>query len=106
MGLISSRFPHAHGADSRSTSVPPLNLEGDRSQSLVDDKRLSTSETVAHSGSKTFATRSKDVNEDLHLDEEIWTEVGFEGIVGQSSALRQALRLIETVATGDSTVLV
>jgi formate hydrogenlyase transcriptional activator len=30
---------------------------------------------------------------------------GFEGIVGQSSAIRQVLQLVETVATGDSTVL-
>jgi formate hydrogenlyase transcriptional activator len=39
------------------------------------------------------------------LDEEIRGELCFEGIVGQSAALRQVLRLIETVATGDSTVL-
>ena len=57
MGLISSCFPHAHGEDSRSTSVPPPNLEGGRAQSLVDDKRLSTNETVSHSGTETFATR-------------------------------------------------
>jgi len=32
-------------------------------------------------------------------------EIAFEGIVGQSSALRRVLQLVETVATGDSTVL-
>jgi formate hydrogenlyase transcriptional activator len=32
-------------------------------------------------------------------------ETVFEGIVGQSSALRRVLQLVETVATGDSTVL-
>ena len=32
-------------------------------------------------------------------------EADFEGIVGQSSALRKVLRLVETVAPGDSTVL-
>jgi formate hydrogenlyase transcriptional activator len=41
----------------------------------------------------------------LDLHEEIRSEDGFEGIVGHSAALRQVLRLIETVATGDSTVL-
>src|SRR6202011_3011844 len=45
------------------------------------------------------------VNENIRLDEEVRTEAGFEGIVGQSASLRQVLRLIETVATGDSTVL-
>jgi formate hydrogenlyase transcriptional activator len=39
------------------------------------------------------------------LDEPIRLEPGFDGIVGQSSALRHVLRLVETVATGDSTVL-
>jgi formate hydrogenlyase transcriptional activator len=39
------------------------------------------------------------------LKEEIRSEAKFEGIVGQSSALRQVLRLVETVATSDSTVL-
>jgi formate hydrogenlyase transcriptional activator len=39
------------------------------------------------------------------LEEEIRSEADFEGIIGQSSALRQALQLVETVATSDSTVL-
>jgi len=43
--------------------------------------------------------------EKLYLEGEIRSEVDFEGIVGQSSALRQVLQLVETVATSDSTVL-
>jgi formate hydrogenlyase transcriptional activator len=43
--------------------------------------------------------------EKLYLEEEIRSEADFEGIVGQSSALRQVLQLVETVATSDSTVL-
>src|SRR5258705_11498861 len=43
--------------------------------------------------------------EKLYLEEEIRTAADFEGIVGQSSALRQVLQLVETVATSDSTVL-
>ena len=39
------------------------------------------------------------------LEEPIRFEPDFEGIVGQSSVLRHVLRLVETVATGDSTVL-
>src|ERR1700682_4092538 len=38
-------------------------------------------------------------------EEESRSKEGFEGIVGHSAGLRQVLRLIETVATGDSTVL-
>jgi len=39
------------------------------------------------------------------LDKDDSAETAFEGIVGQSSALRRVLQLVETVATGDSTVL-
>jgi formate hydrogenlyase transcriptional activator len=43
--------------------------------------------------------------EKLYLEEEIRGEMDFEGIVGQSSALRHVLSLVETVAPSDSTVL-
>jgi DNA-binding NtrC family response regulator len=43
--------------------------------------------------------------EELHLEEDVRTAAVFEGIVGQSSALREVLRMVETVATSDSTVL-
>src|SRR5438094_9128379 len=39
------------------------------------------------------------------LEEEIRGEAKFEGIVGQSAALRQVLQLVETVAHTESTVL-
>jgi len=39
------------------------------------------------------------------LENEIRGEIDFEGIVGQSSALRHVLSLVETVAPSDSTVL-
>jgi len=39
------------------------------------------------------------------LDEPLREETEFEGIVGQSSTLRHVLQMVETVATGDSTVL-
>src|SRR5258708_28187984 len=50
--------------------------------------------------------RDKLAQEKLYLEEEIRSEADFEGIIGQSSALRQALQLVETVATSDSTCLV
>src|SRR6266403_1017293 len=49
--------------------------------------------------------KDKLAQEKLYLEEEIRSEADFEGIVGQSSALRQVLQLVETVATSDSTVL-
>jgi formate hydrogenlyase transcriptional activator len=105
MGLISFPFSHAHGAGSRSTGDSPLKLKEDPSQWLVVDEGPSTAETVSHSNTVTITQRSNVVSNDLHLSEEIRSEADFEGIVGQSSALGQVLRLIETVAQGDSTVL-
>jgi len=49
--------------------------------------------------------KDKLAQEKLYLEEEIRTTADFDGIVGQSSALRQVLQLVETVATSDSTVL-
>jgi len=43
--------------------------------------------------------------EKLYLEDEIRGETDFEGIVGQSSALRHVLNMVETVAPSDSTVL-
>jgi formate hydrogenlyase transcriptional activator len=43
--------------------------------------------------------------EKLYLEDEIRGEMDFVGIVGQSSALRHVLNLVETVAPSDSTVL-
>src|SRR6266567_4326326 len=43
--------------------------------------------------------------EKLYLEEEIRGEMDFEGIDGQSSALRHVLNLVDTVAPSDSTVL-
>jgi formate hydrogenlyase transcriptional activator len=49
--------------------------------------------------------KDKLAQEKLYLEEEIRSTSDFEGIIGQSSVLRQALQLAETVATSDSTVL-
>src|ERR1700733_7944777 len=49
--------------------------------------------------------KDKLAQEKLYLEDEIRCELDFEGIVGQSSALRHVLNLVETVAPSDSTVL-
>lgn len=43
--------------------------------------------------------------EKVYLEDEIRTEIDFEGIVGQSPGLREVLGLVETVAPTDTTVL-
>jgi formate hydrogenlyase transcriptional activator len=49
--------------------------------------------------------KDKLAQEKLYLEDEIRGEIDFDGIVGQSSALRHVLNLVETVAPSDSTVL-
>ena len=49
--------------------------------------------------------KEKLAQEKLYLEDEIRGEMDFQGIVGQSSALRNVLRMVETVAGSDSTVL-
>src|SRR3984893_10019300 len=49
--------------------------------------------------------KDKLAQEKLYLEDEIRGEMDFEGIVGQSSALRHVFNLVETVAPSDSTVL-
>src|SRR6266542_3768221 len=50
-------------------------------------------------------TPSSNVKSEPCLEEQIRSEANFEGIVGQSVALREVLQLVETVAPTDSTVL-
>src|SRR6266542_5942065 len=45
------------------------------------------------------------VNQEFCVKEDICSETNFAGIVGQSSALRQVLQLVEMVAASDATVL-
>jgi formate hydrogenlyase transcriptional activator len=49
--------------------------------------------------------RDRLAQEKLYLEDELRGEMDFEGIVGQSSALRHVLHLVDTVAPSDSTVL-
>jgi formate hydrogenlyase transcriptional activator len=49
--------------------------------------------------------KDKLAEEKLYLEEQFRSEMGFEQIIGNSSALKHVLRLVETVAPSDSTVL-
>jgi formate hydrogenlyase transcriptional activator len=49
-----------------------------------------------------------DLESTLHIDltdDTLSSETGFEGVIGKSSVLGRLLRMVETVASGDSTVL-
>jgi formate hydrogenlyase transcriptional activator len=107
MALVSFPLSHLHGGDSRPSSGPTLKLKGDPKQWLASNDPLFTEGMPPNSDTESGGPTSISADGDLYLDldEETRKEVGFEGMVGQSSALRQVLRLIETVATGDSTVL-
>jgi formate hydrogenlyase transcriptional activator len=59
----------------------------------------------AHAYGEIAELKDKLAQEKLYLEDEIRGEMDFEGIVGQSSALRYVLELVETVAPSDSTVL-
>lgn len=50
--------------------------------------------------------KDKLAKEKLYLEEEIQTEYNFEEIIGDSRALKQVLKHVQTVATTDSTVLI
>jgi formate hydrogenlyase transcriptional activator len=49
--------------------------------------------------------KDKLAQEKLYLEEEIRSELNFENIIGNSHPLKHVLELVETVAPGDSTVL-
>ena len=49
--------------------------------------------------------KDKLAQEKLYLQEEIRSEMGFEQLVGNSATLKHVLELVDTVAPGDSTVL-
>ncbi len=52
------------------------------------------------------ALQEKLAQEKLYLEDEIRSEINFEEIIGQSPALKVALKQVETVAPSDATVLI
>jgi formate hydrogenlyase transcriptional activator len=50
--------------------------------------------------------KNKLAQEKVYLEDEIWSELNFDRIVGTSAPLRRALQQVETVAPTESTVLV
>jgi formate hydrogenlyase transcriptional activator len=99
---------------SRDRSLGVLALAS-RQENTFDDDEVAFLTQVAHQVAIAMENalaygeiaelKDKLAQEKLYLEEEIRGEMDFEGIVGQSSALRNVLRLVETVAPSDSTVL-
>ena len=105
MASTSFAFSDVYRRDSRSeTDLSPTH-ERDRSQWLLNDERPLGEQSAPVPAGETTEPQSNSVNEDLHLGEEIGNVADFEGIVGESSALRRVFQLVETVAMSDSTVL-
>jgi DNA-binding NtrC family response regulator len=68
------------------------------------DANAGSSESVL-AAPETAEFRVKRAQEKVQLKEEIRSDADFEGIIGQSPALRETLQLVETVAPTDTTVL-
>ena len=105
MASTSFAFSDMYRRDSRSTTDLSPTHERDRSHWLLNDERPFREQRASVPAGETTEPQSNSVNEDLHLGQEIGNAADFEGIVGESSALREVLQLVETVATSDSTVL-
>jgi formate hydrogenlyase transcriptional activator len=100
--------------DSRDRSLGVLGLAS-REENAFDEDEVAFLTQVAHQVAIAIENalaygeiaelKDKLAQEKLYLEDEIRGEMDFEGIVGQSSALRNVLRLVETVAPSDSTVL-
>jgi len=100
--------------DSRNRSLGVLGLAS-RQENTFDENEVAFLTQVAHQVAIAIENalaygeiaelKDKLAQEKLYLEDEIRGEMDFEGIVGQSSALRNVLRMVETVAPSDSTVL-
>jgi formate hydrogenlyase transcriptional activator len=105
MGLTSFSFPHAHESDPQFLSGAPLEIEENPSRWSLDNDQLVPDEIASRSDTVTSILPSIEIHDEFPLDEEVRSREGFDGIVGQSSSLRQVLQMVNTVAPGDSTVL-
>lgn len=105
MGLTILPLANIHGASSALAGHLPLEGGDVSSHWIVDDEPMATDECAAEFVAPSVAEPESGSCEALHLDKEVRSEPGFDGIVGRSSALKDVLRLVQTVAPGDSTVL-
>ena len=105
MGLTSFSFPYTKTADSQLPIEAPIDLPPDSSRWSIDRGRPPVRRPASHSDDVPSLERQRGADKDLRLDARVQNEAMFEDIVGRSSALRQVIRMVETVASSDSTVL-
>jgi formate hydrogenlyase transcriptional activator len=100
---------------SRERVLGVLGLGSVRENAFSDDDlaflgQLANQVALAVENSSAYGeiSQSKDrlARENVYLESEIRSELGFEEIVGNSEALRRVLKEVETVAPADSTVLI
>ena len=72
-------------------------------QQVANSVAIATANAVAVRELETL--KDKLAQEKLYLEGEIRSELNFDEIIGQGPAIREVLRLVETVAASDSTVL-
>jgi transcriptional regulator with GAF, ATPase, and Fis domain len=94
MGSIDRTYIAVHGDESGFMSNPAVRY-------FEDERRRSAGEDgpMGHTG------HAKDNLQPI-FEDEATSELGFDGIIGRSNALRTVLHEIKTVAPTDSTVLI
>jgi formate hydrogenlyase transcriptional activator len=105
VGLTSFSFPYTRTADSQLPIEAPIDMPPDSSRWSIDRGWPPVRRPASHSGDVSSLERQRGADKDLRLDARVQNEAMFEDIVGRSSALRQVIRMVETVASTDSTVL-
>ncbi len=80
--------------------------EGDADLLCEVGKQLALAIANSMAYQEIAALKDKLAKEKLYLEEEIQTEYNFEEIIGDSRALKQVLKQLQTVAKTDSTVLI
>jgi formate hydrogenlyase transcriptional activator len=90
-------------AISRTTETPFVSDDVDFLSQASGQIAIAIENALAYS--EISELKDKLAQEKLYLEEEIRTDSGFERIIGTSAALKHILRLVETVAPSDSTVL-
>ena len=105
MGLVRSSFFYADGAESEGADDSETSLKQSAAPWLAERCGREDQAANSNAAAATAVMPRRRAQEFIFLNEETDPEAEFEGLVGESSVLREVLQLIETVASGDSTVL-
>ena len=104
LGLFLSWFSSSRRRAERLLTDARDNLEIRVAERTAELK--AANEALEHAQNDLHELTQKLAQEKLYLEDEIRADANFEEIVGTSTKLRRVLKLVETVAPADSTVLV